>query len=40
MEFPTTAIERGLKPFDHRIDHRIKLGGPIGQILVVKKKMR
>jgi hypothetical protein len=35
-----TAIERGPKLFDIRIDLRIRLGGTVGRILVVKTKTK
>ncbi|MCI30886.1 hypothetical protein A2U01_0052097, partial [Trifolium medium] len=29
---------RGLRPLDARTDLQIRLGGPVGRILIVKKK--
>jgi hypothetical protein len=37
---PATAIGRGMEPLDARTDPQIKLGGPVGRILVVKKRKR
>jgi hypothetical protein len=34
---PATTIGRGLEPLDARTGPRTRLGGPVGQILVVKK---
>jgi hypothetical protein len=36
---PATAIGRRLKPLDARTDPRIKLDGPMGRILIVKKTL-
>jgi hypothetical protein len=33
------AIGRGLEPLDDRTDPRIRLDGPVGRILMVKKKV-
>jgi hypothetical protein len=33
-----TAIGRGLEPLDVRSNFQIRLGGPVGLILAVKKK--
>jgi hypothetical protein len=34
-----TAIKRGLEPLDTITDPRIRLGGPVGRILVGEKKI-
>jgi hypothetical protein len=37
---PTAAIRRRLKPLDAITNLRIRLGNPVGQILVVKAKKK